>query len=141
MEKRQIYASIIKYSITLLFFGMKRDRLVAVYGILVGLLMTGLWVMLISTGQVPYLDTPQVEIKLHILTELLTSWSLILGGISILKDWKIKRVLPFVSHGMLLYAIINSSGYYIDLGKMEMAVMFGVLFVCTIAAIRLYSTD
>lgn len=120
---------------------MNRERLVAIYGILVGLLMTGLWVMLISTGQVPYLDTPQVEIKLHILTELLTAWSLILGGVSILRDWKIKRVLPYVSHGMLLYAIINSSGYYLDLGQMEMVVMFSVLFLCTIAAIILYSRE
>lgn len=120
---------------------MNRDRIVAVYGILVGLIMTGLWVMLISTGQVPYLDTPQVEIKLHIVTELLTAWLLILGGVSILSGWKIKRFLPYVSHGMLLYAIINSSGYYIDLGQMEMAVMFSVLLVCTLASIYLYSRE
>jgi hypothetical protein len=97
--------------------------------------------MLISTGQVPYLDTPQVEIKLHIVTELLTAWSLILGGVSILRNWKIKRVLPYVSLGMLLYSIINSSGYYIDLGQMEMAVMFTVLLLCTIASLFLYSRE
>ena len=120
---------------------MNRGRLVAGYSIVVGLMMTGLWVMLISTGQVPYLDTPQVEIKLHILTELITAWSLILGGVSILKNWTVKRFLPYVSHGMLLYAIINSSGYYIDLGNTEMTVMFSVLLVCTLVSLYFYSGE
>ncbi len=123
------------------FLGMSHERIVAGYSILVGLLMTGLWVMLISTGQVPYLDSPQVEIKLHIVTELITAWSLILGGVSIFKGWALKRILPYISHGMLLYSIINSSGYYLDLGETGMAGMFAILLVCTIASIVVYSRD
>lgn len=120
---------------------MNRERIVAGYCIFIGILITGLWVMLISTGQVPYLDTPQLEIKIHIATELITAWSLILGGVSILKDWKMKRFLPYVSQGMLLYSILNSSGYYLDLGETGMALMFASLLVCTLASLVVYSSE
>ena len=120
---------------------MNRVRYVALYNILVGLMMTGMWIMLISTGQVPYLDTPQVEIKLHIITEVATAFSLILGGVSIIKEWAVRHTLPYVSHGMLLYTIMNSSGYYIDLGDTAMVAMFSVLLVCTIVSLIVYSRE
>ena len=48
------------------------------FGIIMGLMMAGMWTILVLTSQVPPLDTPQVEIKLHIFTELLTACLLIL---------------------------------------------------------------
>jgi hypothetical protein len=39
---------------------------------------------------------------------------------------------------MLIYAIINSSGYYIDLGETAMAGMFGVLLLGTLASLYFY---
>ena len=36
---------------------------------------------------------------------------------------------------MLVYAIINSSGYYIDLGETPMAGMFGVMLIGTILSL------
>jgi hypothetical protein len=53
------------------------------FTIVVGLLMMGMWSMLVLSGQVPYLDTPQLEIKLHIFTEMLTAAALIVGGASL----------------------------------------------------------
>lgn len=107
----------------------------AVYTIIVGLLMMGMWSMLVLTNQVPYLDTPQIEIKLHILTEMLTALMLIVGGSSVLRKWTKHTWLHYVSQGMLLYAIINSSGYYIDIGEPMMALMFGVLLIGTIISL------
>jgi hypothetical protein len=108
------------------------------FTILVGILMMGMWSMLVLTGQVPYLDTPQLEIKLHIFTEMLTASALILGGVSVLRGWKKLASLHYVSQGMLIYAIINSSGYYIDLGETAMAGMFGALFLGTLASLYYY---
>ena len=101
--------------------------------------MMGMWTMLVSTGQVPYLDTPQMEIKLHIFTEMLTAGALILGGISVLRGWNRLEKLHYVSQGMLIYAIINSSGYYIDLGETAMAAMFGVLLIGTLVSLYIFS--
>ena len=120
---------------------MDKNRVSAYFTILVGVLMMGMWTMLVFTGQVPYLDTPQLEIKLHIFTELLTSGALILGGLSVLRGWTRLNRLHHVSQGMLIYAIINSSGYYIDLGETAMAAMFGVLLMGTIASLLVFRLD
>jgi len=103
--------------------------------------MMGMWTMLVFTGQVPYLDTPQVEIKLHIFTELVTAGALILGGISVLRGWESLNRLHYVSQGMLIYAIINSSGYYIDLGETAMTAMFGVMLIGTLASLLVFRLD
>lgn len=120
---------------------MNKRRVSAIFTILVGLLMMGMWGTLISTGQVPYLDTPQMEIKLHILTEMLTALALVLGGVSVLRDWKRLTKLHYISQGMLIYAIINSSGYYIDRGETAMAGMFVVLLVGTLASLYFFSNE
>ena len=120
---------------------MDNRRASAYFTIIVGVLMMGMWIMLVFTGQVPYLDTPQVEIKLHIFTELLTAGALILGGVSMLRRWKRLNPLHYVSQGMLIYALINSSGYYIDLGEAAMAAMFGFLLLGTLASLLVFRQD
>ena len=117
---------------------MNKRKASAGFTILVGLFMMGMWSMLVLTNQVPYLDTPQVEIKLHILTEMLTAVMLIVGGVSVLRGWDKLTNIHYVSQGMLIYAIINSSGYYIDMGETAMAVMFGVLLIGTVISLTFY---
>ena len=117
---------------------MNKRRASAIFTILVGLLMMGMWSMLILTNQVPYLDTPQMEIKLHILTEMLTAVMLIIGGVSVLRNYEKLTNLHYVSQGMLIYSIINSSGYYIDLGELMMAVMFGFLLLGTVISLMFF---
>jgi hypothetical protein len=119
--------------------GMNKRRASGVYAIFMGLLMMGMWSMLVLTNQVPYLDTPQMEIKLHIFTEMLTALMVILGGVTVLRGWEKLTKVHYVSQGMLIYAIINSSGYYIDLGETGMAAMFVVLLVCTIVSLIVFS--
>jgi hypothetical protein len=120
---------------------MDKRKASAFFTIIVGVLMMGMWTMLVFTGQVPYLDTPQLEIKLHIFTELLTAGALMLGGISVLLGWKRLNPLHYVSQGMLLYSLINSSGYYIDLGETAMTAMFGVLLIGTLASLLVFKQD
>ena len=118
---------------------MNKRRGSAVFTILVGLLMMGMWGMLVFTNQVPYLDTPEMEIKLHILTEMLTAVLLVLGGVSVLRGWENLTNLHYVSQGMLIYAVINSSGYYIDMGEPMMVVMFGVLLIGTFISLKVFN--
>jgi len=120
---------------------MDKRKASAFFTIIVGVLMMGMWTMLVFTGQVPYLDTPQLEIKLHIFTELLTAGALMLGGISVLLGWKRLNPLHYVSQGMLLYSLINSSGYYIDLGETTMTAMFGVLLIGTLASLLVFKQE
>jgi hypothetical protein len=120
---------------------MNKRSASACFTIIVGLLMMGMWSMLVLTGQVPYLDTPQLEIKLHIFTEMLTAIALMLGGVSVLRGWRKLLPLHYVSQGMLIYAIINSSGYYIDLGETAMAAMFDVLLLGTFASLYFYRSE
>jgi hypothetical protein len=120
---------------------MNKRSVSAYFTIIVGLLMMGMWSMLVLTGQVPYMDTPQLEIKLHIFTEMITAGSLILGGVSVLREWENLINLHYVSQGMLIYAIINSSGYYIDLGEITMAAMFGFLLVGTFVSLYVFDSD
>lgn len=117
---------------------MNKRRASAIFTILVGLLMMGMWSMLILTNQVPYLDSPQMEIKLHILTEMFTAVMLIIGGVSVLRNYEKLTNLHYVSQGMLIYSIINSSGYYIDLGELMMTVMFGVLLIGTLISLMFF---
>jgi len=117
---------------------MNKRRASAIFTIFVGLLMMGMWSMLTLTNQVPYLDTPQMEIKLHILTEMLTAVMLIIGGVSVLRNYEKLTNLHYVSQGMLIYSIINSSGYYIDLGELMMAVMFGFLLLGTVISLMFF---
>jgi hypothetical protein len=117
---------------------MDKRKASAVFTIFVGLLMMGMWSMLVLTNQVPYLDTPQMEIKLHILTEIVTAVMLIIGGISVLRYYDKLTNLHYISQGMLIYAIINSSGYYIDMGEPIMAVVFGVLLLGTILSLSFF---
>jgi hypothetical protein len=116
---------------------MLKRRGSAFFAITVGMLMIGRWSMLILSSQVPGFDSAQVEIKLHMLTEMLTALMLIVGGLSVFMKWK-HTELHIVSQGMLLYAILNSSGYYIDRGEMGMVFMFGVLLVGTVVSLMLF---
>lgn len=102
--------------------------------------MIGMWSMLILSDQVPGLDSAQVEIKLHILTEMLTALMLIIGGLSVLMKRR-HTELHIISQSMLLYAILNSSGYYIDKGETVMVFMFGVLLVGTVVSLILFLSE
>lgn len=65
---------------------------------------------------------------------------LIIGGLSVFMKGR-HTELHIISHGMLLYAILNSSGYYIDWGELGMVFMFGVLLVGTVVSLILFLSE
>jgi len=94
--------------------------------------MLGLWVMLLSTNQVPELMSEPYRIIAHILAEIATAAILLISGYGLLKKqtWGLKAFL--FSQGALFYTLIASPGYYIQLGVVPIAVMFMVLLVLTL---------
>jgi hypothetical protein len=111
---------------------MKIQRLASIYSILVGISMIGLWIMLLSTGQVPELTTEPYRIMAHILAEVVTAVLLLGSGFGLFtqKTWSAKMFL--FSQGALFYTLIASPGYYIQLGTIPMVIMFLALLVITL---------
>ena len=69
-----------------------RVRLVkagAVFSILVGVSILGMWVVLLSTGQVSETKTGPTAISFHLVSEFLTTVTLIIGGLGTLthREW------------------------------------------------------
>ena len=113
----------------------RTNRGPALYAVAVGLLMLVMWGFLIAAGEVPELATGEAEIYFHLTAEFLTAFLLILGGAAVLlRRNRLGRLLT-VGFGMLLYTLIVSPGYYVDLGKTPIVVMFAVLFVLTVISL------
>ena len=101
----------------------------SIYSIFVGVCMIGMWILFYVTESIPELKTNPIEIIIHIIAEFITGILLILAGVSILlkKAWSYKLYL--VSSGMLVYTIINSSGYFLERGDIAMTTMFYLLLI------------
>jgi hypothetical protein len=119
---------------------MNREPIRAGYTILVGVAMLGLWGMFYATGRIPELTTAPYEIGYHLAAETLTALALVTAGVGLFRchawAW---RLYP-VALGMLLYTVINSAGYYAQLGEIAMVGMFTVLTAATLLLIIDYLT-
>lgn len=113
-------------------------RLASVYSIIVGVSMIGLWIMLLSTGQVPELATEPNRITAHILAEVVTAILLLVSGFGLLTErvWAMKMFL--FSQGTLLYTLIASPGYYVQHGIIPMVVMFLALLLITLTFLGIF---
>jgi hypothetical protein len=106
------------------------------YGLLVGLLMTAVWIVLLATGQVPELGTQPLAIKFHLFAEFITAFLLVVTGVGLLKKperWQRRYLL---AAGMLLYSIINAAGYFLQQGQQSIVVVFIVFLACTFTSIQ-----
>lgn len=104
-------------------------KLCAGYAVLVGVSMLGIWTMLLSTGQVPELVTSPVSIAFHLVAEIATALMLIAAGLGYYHNRAWGERVMLISLGMLLYTVVNSSGYYAQSGEWSFVAMFTILFV------------
>lgn len=111
------------------------SNLVAIYSILVGFAMIGMWGFLLSTDQVPELGEGSRGIYFTLTAEFLTAVLLIISGAGLWLGSQWARTLSPISLGMLLYTVIASAGYDADRNNLPMVAMFIVLTVLTVAAI------
>lgn len=111
---------------------MKLRRTAAIYAIVVGFTMIGMWIMLLATGQVPELSTTPIEITFLLVVEFLTAIMLLIGGFGLItnRNWGFKAYL--LSMGLLIYAVVNAAGHSGQQGDLAMIVVFGVVFVLAV---------
>ena len=83
---------------------------VAVFSILMGLALTGTWVVMFLLGQVPELATTPWQTSLLLVAEFLTGFTLVVSGAGTLAHKKWSTTLSLVALGMLIYCTINYSG-------------------------------
>ena len=72
---------------------------------------------------------------MHILAEAATGVSLLVSGCFILVKRKKCNALFYLSFGALLYTLIASPGYFIQLGQWDIGALFLVLLVTSMAVL------
>ena len=102
-------------------------KLSAIYALCVGVLMLVQWAFFLLTGNVPELQTTSWSIAFHLGAEFLTAIMLIISGILLLRTHRLGKQIFFISVGMVVYAMVNSAGYFAQSGDWTFVVMFGVL--------------
>jgi hypothetical protein len=110
-------------------------KFAAWYGIVVGLLILGMWSFFLVSDQVPELETEPFRISFHLAAEFTTAISLVTGGIGLIRNLSHARNVYFVATGMLLYSLIVSPGYYAQKGQWAFVVMFTLLIVLTLISV------
>ena len=115
----------------------------SVFAIAVGILMIGQWILSIAKRQIPgpeagpTIGRGRVEMFFHWVVEFSTAIALLVGGFGLLLDctWGLKVYL--VSMGMLLYAVVNSSGYFAEKRQWLMVGMFAVILILALVSLGL----
>ena len=98
-----------------------------IFALIVGVGILGLWLMLILTKQVPEMKTEPIAIAFHIVVENVMGMLSVLSGIVLLLDLVWAPYLFILSMGLVIYAVINSSGYYAQRDQWAFVGMFGVI--------------
>jgi hypothetical protein len=77
----------------------------------------------------------------HLSAEIVTAGLLIVSGAALLNQdaWSINAFL--IATGMLIYAIINSTGYFAQLRQWPMVILFGVLLVLALGSLAAVIID
>lgn len=104
----------------------------AIYSIFVGGSMLGMWTMFFVTGSIPELATEPARILLHMAAEALTGAALVAAGWGLLTGRAFGRPLYLLATGALIYTLIQSPGYYLQLREMGFVAMFALLLLATL---------
>ncbi len=110
---------------------------IGIYALVVGLGVLGLWTMLLLGGQVPELETEPASIATHMTAEGLMAVLLIASATGLFLKRRFAPHLMLLSSGMVIYSVINSSGYYLEQNNIGMVGMFALLAVLTVIAVAL----
>lgn len=103
------------------------DKAKAIFSIVIGVGLIGIWSMLLATGQAAELNTKPIDMTFHLINECFLALVLIVGGIGLLnqKPWSYKVFM--LAMGLLLYSALTANGYYTQLGNAAMTIMFSII--------------
>ena len=108
----------------------------AIFALCVGVLMLLQWAFFLLTGNVPELQTAPWSIAFHLAAEFLTAILLIISGMMLIRKHLLGKHIFLLAVGMVVYAMVNSAGYFAQSGDWIFVMMFGVLLV--LAGISVY---
>ncbi len=104
-------------------------KLFGVVYIIIGAGIIGLWMMLLGTDQVPELETAKAEIIMHIIIEITMGLMALLTSFLMLKKSKLFKEVCLLTNGLLIYSVVNSSGYYMRSGDDVFVLMFAMILI------------
>ena len=107
-------------------------KVIGIISIIIGLGILGLWGMLLLTGNVPELVSAPISITFHLIAEFSMGILMLISGIALLCRARWASWLFVLSSGLVIYAVINSAGYYGQAGNWAMVGMFMGLLVVTV---------
>ncbi len=108
-----------------------------IYAIIIGIGIIGLWTMLLQTKQVPELKTEPVAIKFHITAEITMGILSLLSGIFLLIGLSWAPYFFIFVMGLVVYAVINSSGYYGQRKQWSFVIMFSIILIASVILVIL----
>ena len=109
----------------------------AIYSIIIGIGIIGLWLMLYLTKQIPELKTTPVEIKYHMTAEFLMGFLCLMSGFFLLMDFYWATYFFTLAMGLVIYAVINSAGYYAQKKQWPFVIMFGIILIASVCLVIL----
>lgn len=106
-----------------------------IYAIVIGIGIIGLWTMLLLTNQVPELRTEPIAIKFHITAELIMGILSLFSGIFLLIGFLWAPLIFILAMGLVIYAVINSAGYYGQKKQWSFVIMFGIILIASLSLV------
>jgi hypothetical protein len=113
----------------------------SIYVILVGFAIIGYWIIFYLRKQTPgqqieaVVDRGQIEMRFHIIAELLAAVVLIIAGTSLLMKISWGREVVLVAIGMLLYTSVNSAGYFAQIRQQSMIIIFAFVLILSVVSL------
>jgi hypothetical protein len=104
---------------------------------MIGALMLVQWTFFLITDQVPELQTEPLAIGFHLVAEVVTAAALLISGFALLRGVAWAPGISLAAHGMLIYTVVNSSGYFAESGTWPPVIMFAVLLVLASVSVGL----
>jgi len=108
-----------------------------IYAIVMGIGILGLWLMLYLTKQIPELKTEPVAIAFHVAAETLMGALSLLSGIFLLIGFSWAPYFFILAMGLVIYAVINSAGYYGQKKQWSFVIMFGIILIASVSLVIL----
>ena len=108
-----------------------------IYAIIIGIGIITLWVMLLRTYQVPELNSEPIAIKFHITAEMTMGIVSLISGIFLLIGFSWALYFFILAMGLIIYAVINSAGYYGQRKKWSFVIMFGIILITSVSLVLL----
>jgi len=121
---------------------MNFKKLAIIFSIIMGSCMIIMWIVFISSNSVPEIQTKPLELTMHLTAEFITSISLIVGALGLLKEKLWANKVYFFSMGMLIYTLIMSSGYFLEKKEIPFFIMFmSFLFLSIIITFKMVKNN